>query len=139
MLEPELTLPVALSHYPGIVSAYLFGSYREHRAHRESDVDVGVVLDRGAYPTRADRFEARLELISLLERALAPRRPDVVILNDAPPELAARVASTGKRVACTDTESDHAFVRDAQLRAADIKPFLRWTRDIKLRALLDRQ
>jgi predicted nucleotidyltransferase len=136
MYYPENILEAALVRYPGLISAYLFGSYLEQRAHRESDVDVGVLLDRGTYPTAAERFEARLDLLSLLEHALAPRHPDVVILNDAPPGLAARIVTTGKRVTCADSESDHAFVRDSQLRAADLEPFLRRMRDIKLRTIL---
>ena len=34
-----------------------------------------------------------------------------------------------------DPEADHAFCRDVQLRAADLDPFLRRMRLIKLRAL----
>ena len=41
----------------------------------------------------------------------------------------------GKRVYCSDPESDHAFVRDAQLRAADIQPFLDRMQRLKLEAL----
>ena len=32
----------------GVAAVYLFGSHAEGRAHRDSDVDVGVLLD----PTR---------------------------------------------------------------------------------------
>jgi predicted nucleotidyltransferase len=138
MFRPEAALESALASYPGLVSAYLFGSYAEQRAHRESDVDVGVLVDRAVYPTEPERFEARLALLALLEHALAPRRPDVVVLNDAPPGLAARIVTTGRRLTCTDLEIDHAFVRDSQLRAADLEPFLRRMRDIKLRAILER-
>ena len=34
-----------------------------------------------------------------------------------------------------DAELEHAFRRDAQLRAADVAPFLRRTRRLKLEAL----
>jgi hypothetical protein len=37
---------------PGMISVYLFGSHAEHRAHRESDVDVGVLLDRAVSPAK---------------------------------------------------------------------------------------
>ena len=80
---------------PGVAAAYLFGSYRDGRAHKKSDVDVGILLDRARYATPAARFEARLELINLLAHVLPPLDPDVVILNDAPPALAARVATMG--------------------------------------------
>lgn len=139
MQQPEQILEVALESYPGLASSYLFGSYGEHRAHRESDVDVGVLLHRDVYPAKTDRFEARLALIALRGRALAPRQPDVVILNDAPPGFAARIVTTGLRTTCADRELDHAFRRDSQLRAADLAPFLQRMRSIKLQTILDRR
>ena len=102
------------------VSTYLFGSHAEGRAHRESDVDVGVLLPRESHQTRRDRFEARLRLISFLAGRLGTNRIDVVVLNEAPPELARRIVTRGRRLACVEPEADHAFVRDVQLRAADL-------------------
>jgi predicted nucleotidyltransferase len=117
------------------VSAYLFGSHATGRAHRESDVDVGVVLDPGTHPTRRGRFELRVRLSAEIGSALRQPCVDVVILNDVPPTLRARVVTTGRRVYRADAAADHAFVRDAQLRAADIAPFLRRMRRIKLEAI----
>jgi hypothetical protein len=74
----------------------------------------------------------------VLTHALAPLEPDVVILNDAPPGLAARIATTGLLVVCRDPEAEHAFRRDSQLVAADLEPFLRRARDNKLRAIRGR-
>jgi hypothetical protein len=61
---------------------------------------------------------------------------DVVILNDVPPTLAARIVTTGTRAFFSDAELDHAFVRDSQLRAADLLPFLQRTRRVKLAGLV---
>jgi predicted nucleotidyltransferase len=119
---------------PGVASAYLFGSQAEGRAHRESDVDVGVLLCFERHPTAQARFEVRLRLHADLGAAVG-REVDVVILNDAPPLLARRIVVHGRRVFCADGEADHAFVRDAQLRAADIEPFIRRARRTKLIAL----
>ena len=58
-----------------------------------------------------------------------------VILNDAPPEFGARIVTAGLRVFCSDAEADHEFVRDVQLRAADLAPFLRRLRGLKLEAI----
>jgi predicted nucleotidyltransferase len=145
-MSREQTMPqageaiaAALGTFPGLVSCYLFGSFAENRAHRDSDVDVGVLLDRRAYASKADRFEARLKLISLLATSLSPRQPDVVVLNDAPSGLAARIVTTGIRTICRDSENDRAFQRDSQLRAADIEPFLRRMRSIKLDAIKARR
>jgi hypothetical protein len=118
----------------GVVSAYLFGSVAEGRAHRESDVDIGLLLSRDVYPQPSDRFEARLRLIGLL-RAVVGREVDLVILNDAPPLLARRIMTDAQRVAVFDQEADRAFRRTMLSRAADIGPFLRRTRRVKLAAL----
>ena len=61
---------------------------------------------------------------------------DLVVLYDAPPTLARRVIIEGRRIHCTDTQADHAFLRDTMLRAADLEPFLRRTRRTKIRTLL---
>jgi uncharacterized protein len=120
---------------PGIVSAYLFGSVAGGRAHRESDVDVGVLLDRVLFPSAEERMDARISLGSELVDVLDTNDVDLVILNDAPPELGRAIVTRGRRVHCADVEADHAYVRDVQLRAADLAPWLRRVRRVKLDAL----
>lgn len=119
----------------GLISAYLFGSHVAGRAHRESDVDVAVLLAWNRYSTARDRFDERVRLCADLAAALRTDRVDLVVLNDAPPHLGRRIVTTGERVFCSDPEQDHAFVRDVQLRAADLDPFLRRTRRLKLAAI----
>lgn len=133
MADLQTELAEVARTMPGIVSVYLFGSMAEGRAHAESDVDVGVLLDWTAYPTDAARFECRLLLGTRLTEA-ARRDADVVILNDAPPQLARAIVTRGQRIHCTDPEADHAFVRDAQLLAADSDPWLKRMRALKLAA-----
>ena len=118
----------------GIVSAYLFGSRAEGREHRESDLDTGLLLDRSWYGTAAARFAARVRLSALLS-AKTGLPVDVVVLNDAPPGLARRIVTRGKPIMVRDAETDRAFSRDTQLRAADLEPFLRRMRRTKLEAL----
>jgi predicted nucleotidyltransferase len=120
---------------PGVISVYLFGSHIAGRAHRESDVDVGVLFRWDAYPTAADRFEARLRLAGQLAAATGPGDLDVVVLNDAPPSLGARIVTGGELVFRGDAPADHAFRRDVQLRAADLAPFLRRMARLKLASL----
>lgn len=60
---------------------------------------------------------------------------DVVLLNEAPPLFARRIVSSGRRIVCTDEAAEQTFRRDAQLMAADLEPFLRRARSVKLRAL----
>jgi predicted nucleotidyltransferase len=73
----------------GLVSAYLFGSHAEGRAHRESDVDVGILLAWDVHSTAAARFDERLRLTARLAAAHRTDRIDVVVLNDAPPRSGA--------------------------------------------------
>jgi predicted nucleotidyltransferase len=131
-IESRLAQRLGADEFPGIVAAYLFGSEAEGHPHEESDVDVGVLLDRRSYPGARERFVQRLILASRLAGAAGGRRIDLVILNDAPPQFARRIVTAGRQLLCTDAEADHAFVRDIQLRAADLEPFLRRMRQIKL-------
>ncbi|MGA2383524.1 MAG: nucleotidyltransferase domain-containing protein [Bryobacteraceae bacterium] len=119
----------------GVVSAYLFGSLANGTAHGDSDVDVAVLLDVGAVPGRTERARAAMALNSALIAALHRNAVDVVVLNDAPPELATAAVTLGVRVYCADADADHAFARTVQLRLADIRPFLARTRRLKLEAL----
>lgn len=119
----------------GVVSAYLFGSHTTGRVHRDSDVDVAVLLDRRIHPTPRARFEARLQLSSALSHALGIDGIDLIVLNDTPPHLTRRIMVDGTRVFCVDPEADHDARRLAMLRAADLEPFLRRARPVKLRAM----
>lgn len=124
-------LTTALTEVRGVASAYLFGSVAAGRAHRESDVDVGILLDRSVYPDRAARFEARLRLFGLLQSATG-RDIDLVVLNDAPPQLARHIMTGGTPLLVANPALDHAHLRTTLSRAADIEPFLRRARAVKL-------
>jgi len=133
-VEAALRAAVAETGAPDVSSVYLFGSVAEDRAHRESDIDVGALLDWGAHPGRAERFDAGLRLAGAIQASLG-RTVDVVVLNDAPPLLGRHIVTRGRRLLCRDAEVDHAYRRDVQLRAADIEPWLRRMRALKLRAI----
>ena len=72
---------------------------------------------------------------SPLIHVLANNEVDLVLLNDVPPDFGRHAITEGVRLYLADHEADHAFCRDVQLRAADLDPFLRRMRLIKLRAL----
>ena len=122
--------------FPEVVSLYLFGSEAKGAAHRDSDVDIGVLTDRDLAPSRDERSDLRVRLGSELIAVTGRNEVDVAVLNDVPPGLARAIVTGGVRVYCRDEEADRSFVRDTLLRAADLDPFLRRMREIKLRALL---
>ena len=120
---------------PGLQAAWLFGSHSEGRSHRDSDIDVAVLLEHGRYPDARVRFEARVAMTADIIAVLHRNEVDLVVLNDAPPRFARRIVLDGRLVHCSDAEAEHAFRRDVQLRAADIGPFLDRMARIKLGAL----
>ena len=71
--ETLMRLQTTLGDIRGLVSAYVFGSIAEGREHRESDVDLGVLLDRRIYPSNAERFDVRLRLIPQASGFCRPR------------------------------------------------------------------
>ena len=117
----------------GVVAAFLYGSHAQGRAHRDSDIDVAVLLDRALYPTGAARFDARVRLTGAAGAALASNDVDLIVLNDIPATLARHVLRTGREVYCRDREVLHAFARRTYLLAPDLEMFLQRHR----RRLLD--
>jgi hypothetical protein len=69
-----------------------------------------------------------------LMAALGFSAVDLIVLNDVAPQLA-RAALGGQRIFCANPEADHAFVRTTLSRAADLEPFLRRVRRLKLNAI----
>ncbi len=119
----------------GVVSVYLFGSQAEGRAHRESDVDLAVLLDWQRHPTAAGRFDTRLLLISDAMSLLGTNDVDLVVLNDLPPLFARSILRDGRRLFVSDEPADRDFQLQTQLVAADLSPWLERMRRLKLEAL----
>lgn len=120
---------------PGVISARLFGSHSKGRAHRESDIDVAILLDRGLHPRRLDRSNVRVDLTSALIGVLHHNEVDVVVLNDAPPLFARRILYEGILLGVADEGSDQAFGDLVRSRAADLQPWLARMERLKLEAL----
>lgn len=91
--------PPTVEHIRGLLSAapeavvavYLFGSIARGTASSSSDVDLGVLLHA---PPDATLEGRGLDYEAELERAMG-RPVQIVILNDAPPDLAYRVLCDG--------------------------------------------
>ena len=90
-------MAAALEADPRIAYAVVFGSGAKGTAHPESDVDVaiGVVGARPLELIDLGALAARLE-------AIAGRRVDLVLLDEAPPGLAYRVFRDGRTIVARD-------------------------------------
>lgn len=124
------------SSAPDILAAWLFGSHARGTANAESDVDVAVLFDRHRLPTRAARADRASHLMSQLIDVTHCNAIDVVVLNDAPPELAVAAIDAGAPLGEDRAEPVRAFDRDVRLRLADLRPFLERTRRATLEALV---
>jgi predicted nucleotidyltransferase len=109
LLAQRLAAIFAQPTTPRALVAYLFGSHAAGREHRESDIDLGVLLPWLAGEGSRERFETRVRLSSLLQADLHAGLIDLVVLNDAPPTLVRRIVTEGLLVHCADTETEHAL------------------------------
>lgn len=118
-----------------VAAAWLFGSRTKGKAHANSDIDIGVLLEPA--PRREELHEVVRGLLQALAGYLATEKVQLAILNDAPPALALRVLAEGRTALCRDPVVAHRFrVRTYDLHA-DFAPaealFLRATRERALR------
>lgn len=119
-----------------VLAAYLFGSHARGTSHAESDVDVAVLLDRDRLPSRAARAAAAERLTSRLIDVTHCNAIDVVVLNDAPPELAVAAIDASAPLFLGPADAVRAFERHIRLRLADLRPFLDRARRAMLESLL---
>jgi len=106
-----------------VAAAWLFGSQARGDAQARSDVDVAVLFaDRGggAY----ERLTTGLDLTADLERAL-DRDVDVVVMDDAAPDLVHRVLRDGVLVHERDAAARVEFEVRSRNEYFDLVPLLR--------------
>ena len=115
LLERELPRIV-----PGLSAAYLFGSYGRDEANPASDVDIGLLYEHLPSSTLMARpFLAAAELESLLGCPV-----DMVVMNDAPPDLVHRVLRDGVVIFDADRGARIAFEVRARNAYFDLLPVL---------------
>jgi predicted nucleotidyltransferase len=103
-----------------LVAAYLFGSVARATASATSDIDVGILF-RTAPPGRLN--DVRFNLEGLLERALG-QTVQVVVLNQAPPDLIHRVLRDGRLLVERDRAARIRFEVRARNEYFDLVPTL---------------
>lgn len=118
--ELEDRLRAALERQPEVLVAYLFGSAARGRPGPLSDVDVAVLLAEDS-----DRTGRRLDLIGDLAAAAGTDEVDLVVLNEAPNELAFRVIRDGRVLLCRDERARVRHRVRTILEYLDLEPLRR--------------
>jgi predicted nucleotidyltransferase len=108
----------------GISLAYLFGSQVAGTAGTMSDVDLGILLEN-----RNDAGRAYSVLTYKLNKGLGSAQVDVVLLHQAPIELAYAIIAQGACVFQQDTFTRVEYEADVLSRYGDYLPVLRAQRE----------
>lgn len=103
-----------------LLAAYLFGSVARGTDSSGSDVDVGLLL-RTAPSGELNGLGSKIE--GDLERALG-RRAQIVVLNNAPPDLVHRVLRDGRLMLDRDRAARIDFEVRARNEYFDLLPIL---------------
>ena len=105
---------------PEVVLVYLFGSRVDGEIGPLSDHDFGVLVEHGR-----SGYELRMELVRSLGKALDTPSLDVVLLNDAPIELAYAVIAQGYLLYERDLATRVEYEAQVLGRYGDYLPVLR--------------
>jgi predicted nucleotidyltransferase len=105
---------------PSVVVAYLFGSVARGQHAGESDIDVAVLFDP---PPPARLLGPPSSIHDQLETAVS-RRVDLIVLNQASPDLIHRVLRDGVVLYERDPGERIRFEVRARNEYFDIKPYL---------------
>ncbi|MBI4615908.1 MAG: nucleotidyltransferase domain-containing protein [Planctomycetes bacterium] len=114
-------LAATFSPLPGIAAVYVFGSVARGNPHRDSDLDLGIVLVRRGEPTH-EEYMGLLEAIGRVEHLAPGGRVDLVFLESAGPLFAHRVLSEGRRIYEGDRKRRIHFEASTYSRAMDFRP-----------------
>ncbi|MBM4275553.1 MAG: nucleotidyltransferase domain-containing protein [Deltaproteobacteria bacterium] len=111
-------------NHPGVSLVYLFGSQATGQTGPESDIDIGVLLDRDL-----ENPETQAVMHYELARLLKTGKVDLIWLRQAPMELAFAVISQGRLLYERDVAHRVEYESYVMGRYYDYLPILRAQRD----------
>lgn len=104
-----------------IILAYVFGSETTGFKHKESDVDIAVLLDKKV--KQDEYFKKTLEFSSLFTKIFPAEQIHINILNNATPLLKHFVLQEGKLIFCANDQEKIKFHIDTVHLWEDTKHF----------------
>ena len=93
-----------LERQKDLAAAYLFGSQTTDSKHRDSDVDVALLFQRGRVPGTDQLLQLQDELTSALQK-----ETDLVVLNDNSPIICMQVLQKGDKIVERDRRAVNEF------------------------------
>ncbi len=114
------SISACLSAHPEIIAAYLFGSTATGRTHRQSDIDIGILL-KTRYK-QSPLYSSRLAR-SISKILPSKNEPDVRVLNNASPRFLFQVIKNGKLIISKNEKKRVQFETGVISQYLDIKPF----------------
>jgi uncharacterized protein len=109
----------ALLERSDVTLAYVFGSASRGLEREDSDLDLAILF--GDRVPAAARSKLRLDLLTELVGLTHVNDIDLIILNDAPPLLAYKVASAGRSI-LGERQDRFRFEVEAIKRYIDTQP-----------------
>ncbi len=103
-----------------VVLAYLFGSATTGLTTPFSDVDIALVLEKGA--TLPSRLHFELAVEDELAARCGLSRADVRVINNAPLELRGEVVTQGRLLYARDEETQIEFETRTRVEYFDFQP-----------------
>lgn len=110
------TVEDVLSGREEIVAVYLFGSFAKGTEHSQSDVDIGLILDKELDFSEESKLEA--ELSNKLGR-----KADLRILNNQDNRFVYNVLRKGELLFTQKQDKKHTFEQKVLRKYLDMKPF----------------
>jgi hypothetical protein len=98
--SPDAAIAVAVHEETAVLAAYVFGSRARGEQRSSSDLDVALILARGAGLDHAGRERIRSDVARATGLSV-----DLAVLTDETPVLAFEVIDGGRRVFARDEEA----------------------------------
>lgn len=111
-----------LEKEPGILFAYLFGSYAKNTMHKKSDIDIAVYLNDPFLLEEDPLYPSRLAI--KIEKALSEKKVvDLRILNGSTIRFKSQVIKHGKLIYSRDAKKRIEFETSSLTQYYDFKPY----------------
>lgn len=119
----------------GVAAVWLFGTWTAEPPPGGSRLGLGVLTDPRHRPDRRSRTALGRRLEHELTEVAGEPFMDLVMLDDAPPRTGRRIVTEGRLLLLRDPDTERCYLREVQLRAADLEAFFRRARRVRTPAV----